>query len=172
MQTLSTYAPRLLAGFGMLALLGGIGLASSRPAHTAGGPVPVTVTNPSLAVTDADAARQAVTGALSLSGPVFSSPYGTLYTVPANKRLVIETVTAISERNDLNAYTIEVDTTTGDMLDQTFFTLLPNGALYETLSQPTRLYADPGSKVQIFTQNNGHNAPFTGVSFSGHLVDL
>ena len=168
----SQLGSRLLAGVGTLALLGGIGLMSSRPARTAGGPVPVTVANPSLAVTDADAARQAVTGNLILSGPVFSSPSGILYTVPASKRLVIETVAAISNRNDANAYTIEVDTITGGVLEQTFVTLLPNSALYSTLAQPLRLYADPGSTIQVIVQNNGHNAPFTGLSFAGHLVDL
>ena len=166
----SQLGSRLLAGVGTLTLLAAIGLFASRPARTAGGPVPVS--NPSLATTDADAARQAVTGNLILSGPVFSSPSGILYTVPASKRLVIETVSAISGRNDANAYTIEVDTITGGVLDQTFVTLLPNSALYSTLAQPLRLYADPGSTIQVIAQNNGHNAPFTVLSFAGHLVDL
>ena len=167
-----TLPARLGGGLALLALVAGVGLFASRPARTAGGPIPVTVANPSLAVTDADAARQAVTGHLLLFGPVFSSPSGTLYTVPADKRLVIETVSASSNRNDANSYTIEVDTTTGGMLDQTFLTLLPNSALYSTVAQPLRLYADPGSMVQVITQNNGHNAPLTGVAFAGHLVDL
>ena len=48
-------APRLFAGFGTLTLLAGIGLLASRPAYTAGGPIAVTVTNPLVGVTDADA---------------------------------------------------------------------------------------------------------------------
>ena len=52
--TQSTLASRLLAGFGTAALLGAIGLFASRPAHTAGGPIPVSVANTPLATTAAD----------------------------------------------------------------------------------------------------------------------
>ena len=38
-----TFGSRLLAGVGVVALLSGIGLGFSRPAHTAGGPIPVAV---------------------------------------------------------------------------------------------------------------------------------
>ena len=48
-------APRLLAGFGTLALVVGIGLAASHPAHTAGGPIAVTIANTPLAVVAVDA---------------------------------------------------------------------------------------------------------------------
>ncbi len=163
-----TTAPRLLAAFGTLALLASAGLfASSRPAHTAGGPVPVTVANTSLAVTDAAAARQAVSRTLTLSGEIFTVPFGTLYTVPANKRLVIETMSAVSNRNDANGYTFFINTTEGGTATQTFFNLVPNGARYSAASQPMRLYVDPGSTIEIGAQNTGNNAPFVTISFSG-----
>ena len=168
----SSLAPRLFAGFGLAALLGGIGLASTRPARSTGGPVPVTVTNPALAVTDAEAARQAVSASVILTGPVFSAPEGTLYTVPANKRLIIETVNGIGNRRDANSYTIELDTIQGGELRQTFFTLLPSTAPYPAFSQTLRLYADPGSQVRAFASSDGRATPFVGLSLSGHLVDL
>ena len=52
-----TLSPRLLAGFGTLVLLASLGLFASRPAHTAGGPIPVSVANPILAVADTESAR-------------------------------------------------------------------------------------------------------------------
>ena len=166
-------APRLLAGFGTAALVTAVGLfASSRPAHTAGGPVPVTVANSSLVVTDADAARQSINGTVVLSGTTFSAPSGTLYTVPANKRLVIETLYAVGGRNDANSYSLEVDTTKNGALFQTFLNLLPTGASYPAVTQPLRLYVEPGTSVTAFAQGNGHNAVFVGLSFTGHLVDL
>ena len=45
---------RLLAGTGLLALLGGVSLAASRPARSVGGPVPVSVTNAPLSTTATD----------------------------------------------------------------------------------------------------------------------
>lgn len=61
-----TLGPRLLAGLGTLTLLAGIGLLASRPAHTTGGPVPVTVTNP---VQNRDSpARQPVDTFITITG--------------------------------------------------------------------------------------------------------
>ena len=56
MNRFTIYLPRLLAGFGTLALFGAIGLLASRPAHTAGGPIPVSVANTPLATTVSDLA--------------------------------------------------------------------------------------------------------------------
>ena len=134
--------------------------------------MPVTVANTSLAVTNADTARQAVSGSLVLSGPTFCAPDGTVYTVPIDKRLVIDTVTVVGNHSDLNSYTIEVDTTQGGTFRQTFLNLLPTGAPFPAFSQSLRLYVDPGTQVKVLTSSNGHNSTFIGFSFFSHLVDL
>ena len=59
MHTLRSLTPRLLAGFGTAALLGAVGLFASHPAHSVGGPVPVTVTNAPLATRPIDIATPA-----------------------------------------------------------------------------------------------------------------
>ena len=169
MNTFNTLSSRLFAGIGTLTLLGTMGLVASRPAHTAGGPVPVTVANTSLAVTDADAARQAVSGTLILTDSAYS---GTLFTIPSDKRLVMETVSIIGNRFDANTYTIEVDTTQGGAFRQICLNLLPNGAPFPALTQPLRLYGDPGTQVKVFASSDGREAKYVGVSFFGHLVNL
>ena len=45
MKLLRILTPRYFAAVSLLALLAAVGLFASRPAHTAGGPVPVTVSN-------------------------------------------------------------------------------------------------------------------------------
>ena len=166
---MTTLTSRLLAGVGTLTLLAGMGLFASRPAHTVSGPVPVTVANTSLAVTDADAARQAVSGTLILTDSAYS---GTLFTIPSDKRLVMETVSIIGNRFDANTYTIEVDTTQGGAFRQICLNLLPNGAPFPALTQPLRLYGDPGTQVKVFASSDGREAKYVGVSFFGHLVNL
>ena len=165
----NTLRVRLVSGLTLLGLLAGIGLFASRPVHGVGGPVPVTVANSSLAVTDTDAARQAVSGTLILTDAV---SFGTLYTIPADKRLVMETAGVVGNRFDTNTYTIEVDTTQGGAFRQTFLNLLPNGAPFPALTQPLRLYGDPGTQVKVFASSDGQRSNFVGVSFSGHLVNL
>ena len=168
----SAAAPRLFAGIGTLTLLAGLGLLASRPAHTAGGPIAVTVTNPLVGVTDADSARQAVSSQITLSGPVFSAPSGTLYTVPADKHLVLESMSVAGNLSDTNKYSIFVTTTQGGVETQTFFDLVPDGSRFPGMIQPMRLYPDPGTKVDIGVQTAGTKTPFVAISFSGHLVNL
>ena len=164
-----TLRVRLVSGLTLLGLFAGLGLFASRPAHTVGGPVPVTVANTSLAVTDADAARQAVSGTLILTDSAYS---GTLFTIPSDKRLVMETVSIIGNRFDANTYTIEMDTTQGGAFRQICLNLLPNGAPSPALIQPLRLYGDPGTQVKVFASSDGREAKYVGVSFFGHLVNL
>ena len=86
MYSLRPLAPRLLAGFGTLALLAAFGLFASRPAHTAGGPVPVTVANSSLATADLDDPdQQPFQVTLSPHSSTTNQATDT-YTVPAGKR--------------------------------------------------------------------------------------
>jgi len=54
--TQKVMVPRLLASFGTVALLTGLGLAASRPARSVGGPVAVSVANTPLATAPTDEA--------------------------------------------------------------------------------------------------------------------
>ena len=119
-------APRLFAGVGTLTLLAGIGLFASRPAHTAGGPVAVSVANTPLAVLNRDTdnpARHAVGDTLNLGSESLGKVLvGSLYTVPANKRLVIEHLSATANQDhDANGYNIEVDTVQNGSQVATYF---------------------------------------------------
>ena len=72
---------------------------------------------------------------------------------------------------DANKYNFFVTTIQGGVETRTFFDFVPDGSRFPGMTQPMRLYPDPGTKVEIFTQSTGSNAPFIGVSFSGHLVN-
>ena len=161
-------APRLLAGFGTLTLLAGLGLFASRPAHTAGGPIAVNVANTPLAVTlGGNAAGQPVEfqPVLSKAGPAT-----TFYTVPAGKRLVIEYVNVVSNTpNDPNRYSFIVIHNTVF----TNFSLVPDGSPFVAASQKVTLFADAGSQVSGFFQYSGGNAsPNLYCTISGYLVDV
>ena len=170
-------APRLLAGFGTLTLLAGIGLFASRPAHTAGGPVAVSVANTPLAVLNRDTdnpARHAVGNTLHLvSESLGTILIGSLYTVPANKRLVVEHLSASANTgHDANGYDIEVDTVQNGSQVATYFNEVPDAAPYSAASQSVRLYGDPGTVVSVNVFPSSHSLPDINVSFSGYLVDL
>ena len=99
-----TLTSRLFAGVGLAALLGAFGLLSSRPAHTAGGPIPVSVAN-TVQTQDGDG-RQPVEGQITISSAT-NAAYGNLvYTVPTGKRLIVESMTLIPTGFDrANGYT-------------------------------------------------------------------
>ena len=171
------FAPRALAGVGLAALLGAVGLASMRPARSVGGPVAVTVTNAPLAVINRDAdnpARLAVGRTITLTSPTAGTILGgVLYTVPANKRLVVEHLSASSSNfNDANGYDIEVDSIQGGSLVRTFFNEVPDAAPFSAASQSVRLYADPGSNFRVAVYPSNKIPPRIIVSFSGYLEDL
>ncbi len=174
MKSLRFFAPRLLAGFGTLALVASIGLFASRPAHTVGGPVPVTVSNTVQNRDSDNSARQPVGITTELSsltpGQIISK---IIYTVPANKRLVIEMASVGSQSStDTNRYRIQLSTTVGTGVSYAIFSAAPSPAPGPGVCQPMRLYADPGTVVFADLLSNANNAPDVAVSFSGYLVDL
>ena len=174
MKTLlsSLFAPRLLASLGIVALLGGIGLFASRPAHTAGGPVPVTVTNTPLATVAVDAAAPSLPIGVQQVIPVMGGFGGdTVYIVPAGKRLVIETISASTEfPTDVpDSYSVLV--VVNKFATFAGISLQPEGSL-AVGSQAVHLYANPGTTVQarIFGKSTANDAK-VGVGISGYLVD-
>ena len=171
MTTPRSFGPRLLAGVGLLALLGGIGLMSSRPARTAGGPIPVTVSNLPLPTlpTDVAAPRQPVgTQVLVTVTGGFGSD--TVYTVPAGKRLVIETISATTEFPNTAPNSYSVLVVINNFAAFSAFPLLPSGS-FASGSQSVHLYADPGTTVlgRVFGKSTASDQ--IGVSLSGYLVD-
>ena len=99
----------------------------------------------------------------------------TEFTVPANKRLVIEYVSAqiiVAEP----IFWFSVKTTAGSAQGTHFFApmALPNVAGLHIVSQQTRLYANPGSTVTIEARRYNDldlDARSGRTGFSGYLVD-
>jgi hypothetical protein len=168
-----TFAPRLLAGLGTAALVAGVGLfASSRPAHTAGGPIAVNVANLPLPTLPADLVAPTQPFQMDLQ-PLSStsSRASQNFTVPAHKRLVIEFVSA--EVNEYpsgsGAYTY-LETTAGGQ-DVTYY--LAN--TYESSARKTqvvRIYADPGTTVTVGANSYGGNGVGTDTEISGYYVNV
>ena len=111
MYSLRPLAPRLLAGIGTLTLLASIILFASRPAHTAGGPVPVTVSN-SVHTQDVDnAAREPFQVEIAFSSSSANSSAS--FPVPSGKQLVLENVSALAYVPDDPVAEVVVRTTAG-----------------------------------------------------------
>jgi len=178
MNTPKTLTPRLFAGLGTLTLLGGIGLAASRPAHTAGGPIAVNVANTPLPTTDTTlAGRTPFSKRLDLTF-VYGYTRGT-YVVPAGKRLVLTYVSAdasvaigtnvllgLSTVNDGAEVEAHLPTTAqGEYLGKDVF----------ATSAPMTVYADPGSTVTFAALQAEGGAGETGglvVSLYGYLENV
>lgn len=172
MNTVHILAPRLVVGLGLLALLGSIGLASMRPAHTAGGPVPVTIAN-TVQNKDLDnPARQPVQASENVSGALGDVLSGTVYLVPTGKRLVVEYASASSNiSGDKNVYSVEIDAGSSNY-SSAYLTVTPNGTPFAALSQPVRLYADAGTTVGMTVYSSRANASKVTVTITGYLVDV
>lgn len=167
----SQFAPRLLAGFGTLTLLAAIGLFASRPAHTAGGPVPVTVAN-TVQNRDTDSpARQPYVGFsdVNFNG---SGLFQALTTVPAGKRLIIESITARYGILPVNTYSVLL-VGTGSNECLAGLSLLPTADPRPLKTQMVRMTAEAGDVVYLQVLSNGvaNNCQLT-VSASGYYVDV
>ena len=180
----SSFGSRLLAGVGTLTLLATIGLFASRPAHTAGGPVPVTVANAPLAVTAADnPAKQPFQAFVSIGlpkGQTFATgqntPTGRTIPVPVGKRLVIQMVSVwrsgtLTPGEGVRAYV-------GCMVNgHEIFYPLPfaptDGTTVPGTMQAVILYADSGTDLEFNAFRSGASGDETDfVSITGYLVDV
>lgn len=100
------------------------------------------------------------------------------FTVPANKHLVIEYVSAGISFSEGVLHRFSVQTSTGSAGGRHFFApiSIPNLPGFYTVSQQTRLYAISGSTVIIEARRtfNPTSGATTGqaVGISGYLVDL
>jgi hypothetical protein len=97
------------------------------------------------------------------------------FTVPANKRLVIEYVSARISLTEGNLHWFSVRTAAGDSTGTHFFAPMPipNLPNIYTISQQTRLYASPGSTVMIEARRTiNFDADSGSAGISGYLVAI
>ena len=170
--SLKPAALRLLAGFGTVALVVGFGLAASRPARTAGGPIAVTVANTPLRVSDPEAARTPFQHTFQTEAPSGTRTSESI-TVPAHKRLVIEYVSA-----SLNEYPPGVGGTAYLVTDAggetVYYYTVSHAQDFNKRSQSVHIYADPGTTLTVGAVSDNFVTPQIGTDteISGYLVDV
>lgn len=177
MNTFRLSIPPLLAAFGTAVLLTGIGLAASRPVQSAAGPIPITIANsplPTTAADDHDRQDVQFNGLLQIVDGGNSDYNDTSCTVPAGKRLVIETGSARASYGDTKRYSVSVFSNGGVAQNsaRADFGILPDGAPFPIGSAHIHQYADAGSAVSVFlyrTSNGG--CSFISSIVTGCLVD-
>ncbi len=173
MLTLKPAAPRFFAAFGLLALVGAVGLVSSRPARTAGGPIAVSVANTPLAVTTASGTP--AEGFIEIGSPTNSVFNKLLYTVPAGKRLSVDTLTLFTGIiGDTSGYTgliIHKDAA-GNEISYFILSAGPGTGGLSGTTQAYHFQAGPGDTIVVDVLKAG-TGPITQavVSLSGTLAD-
>jgi hypothetical protein len=174
MHTLHSFAPRLLAGFGTAALVIAVGLfASSRPAHTAGGPIPVNIANVPLPTTPT--ALAAPTQPFQHTFQIVSGGSARIsesITVPLHKRLVIEYVSASLNELPAAGGSIDLQTTAGG--EQVYYYLTDTIQDFNKRNQSVRIYADPGTTVTVEAVSGDFQPANVGTDteISGYYVDV
>jgi hypothetical protein len=156
---------RLSGGLALLSLVAAVGLVSSRPAHTAGGPIAVNVANTVPTVDVDNAARQPVAINLLPDTEHFGS-----FTVPAGKRLVIQQVSAITTSNTLQEVELNASVSGTDSPLSLPFTATGGGLQYA--GGPVTFYADPGTTVRIFLDGSNSSGDFAQVEIVGYYVNV
>jgi hypothetical protein len=179
----------LLAVCAYLALVGVMAISTVGPAHTQGGkskgpdvrvintsaePVPVSIqgvaqidsSSPlSVKIVETEV-RQPFHAAITESTPLV---------VPAGKRLVIEHVTGLVRTNGADAVCMRMEVETeGQIVTHNFPLTLGSDIGHQRMysfSGPTRLYADPGSQIEVEIFLVGLIGSSTNCSVSGYLVD-
>ena len=176
MITLHTLTPRILAGVGIAALVAAFGLVSSRPAHTAGGPIPVTVANTVQNRDFDDPAHQPFQTVIYFgSTPTKTSA---TITVPTGKELVIENISAFAYvPTDHQAEVLVTTMVAGvQVTEDVGFADRPADGYLVMPVVPVRIYADPGSTVVARMERDtpipsGDNYNNT-VKLSGYFVNI
>jgi len=152
---------------------GAIVLITSRPASSTVGYSLVQVTNGSasaIPVRDLNTAAQepiqfALTPHSSTSKTAIFS-----YTVPVNKRLVIEyyaaTLTQFPQGGYANVY---LQTSIG--ISTNYWVVIPNSTTFVPFNQMTRMYADPGTDVIAQVTSSSGTSCGALVNMTGYLID-
>jgi len=108
--------------------------------------------------------------------PTSRQETGTLYTVPAGKRLVIETVSGRASVNSGTRIRATLHTRSGGFLMPTELIFESQGAdgpeTRWAFTHSVRLYADAGTNVDFtFIRNSSESQGSKSYSFSGYLID-
>ena len=178
MHTLRSLTPRLLAGFGTAALLGAVGLFASHPAHSVGGPVPVTVTNAPLATRPIDIATPAQPFAKRMDLIIDKGIAKGTFTIPANKRLVLTYVSSNCGVAPGATPLFDLDTFVNGQQVESHLPFTRQGAIFGedvfALSCPVTVYADSGTvvTVAILDSDNSTNSGGLIVGLYGYYVDV
>jgi hypothetical protein len=158
-------------GLGTAALVTGVGLfASSRPAHTAGGQVPVTVAN-TVPTTDLDSPDQKPFQ-ITLSPSSSTSNVGEdTYTVPAGKRVVIDYYSAELTEYPLGGYgyVYLITTVNGQTA---YYKVIPPQSSAVPMNQLTKIYADPGTTITADSIESSETSSGGNIILSGHTVTV
>ena len=168
----STLPLQVISGLALSVLLCGLGLFASRPGHTAGGPIPVSVANTPLSTTPTDnPAKQPFQTTVLIT---IDNKFVPLTTVPAGKRLVIESINTFSNyATDSQTYRIVLSPDTRTSLYQSF--VLPPGTVsapYANITQKILMYAEAGQEVDAAVGASGTLSPSVYVSLSGYYVNV
>ena len=172
------------AALGVAVCASALTLAASRPAQTAGGPIPVTVAA-AVPLRDADnAARQPfqasvvyVLGVGTNEGVVDTAGGYSDIAVPAGKRLVIQTVsTSVFNPVVGNVLQGTIQPTAGAVLGSYALpAVTANGTPFPGVTQSLTLYADPSTPITFSaTRKSGFTSTIDRVTFqvSGYLVNV
>ena len=181
----SRIAPRLLAGTGLTALLGAGAIVSSRPAHSTGGPVPVTETSPVTTLAGDGIGKQPFAATINISIASGASggtdngnvtPGTQTVAVPAGKRLVVQMVSVYRSRSLTAGSGVQIflnGNVNGGYASYAMPSAIANGATYAGASQAMTFVADAGTEVLA----NAFRTVTTGaetdtVTVSGYLVNV
>ena len=173
---------KVIGGLTLVSLIAGLGLLASRPAHTAGGPIAVSVANTPLATkpTDVAAPQQPFTASTDY---VFQNgeALGSLDTaggyagiaVPAGKHLVIQTVSLYHIDNNNETIQAYILPTTNGINGAYALPSVPSNATYfPGVTQTMTVYADPGTTVPFnLYRSQSSGIEYVYVIVSGYLVN-
>ena len=185
MNTVRSLTPRLLAGFGTAALIAALGLvAASRPAHTAGGPIAVTVANAPLAVTATDSpAQQPFTANVEITildgsnaGTDNGNTTGTqTVLVPAGKRLIVQTISLYRNGSTPAGSTVQIFVNSAINGIYSAYSLPPapgSDATFSGSTQALTFQADSGTSLVVNAfRNEASGTESETVTVSGYLVN-
>ena len=172
---------RLIGGLTLLTLLTCLGLfVSSRPARTAGGPIPVTVAN-TVPTTAADGPAKQPFQASTFyvitpsytQGHLDSAEGYSNIAVPAGKRLVIQTVSVYEDNaNGQNMQAFIYPLINGIRQGYALPPVPDSGTTYPGVTQSMTLSTDPGSTIIFGVFRSGTaGTNYVTLTVYGYLVD-
>ena len=145
-------------------------LAASRPAHTAGGPIPVNVAN-TVPTTDLDSPDQQPFQYTLSPSSITSNSATDSYTVPAGKRVVIDYYSAQLTQYPAGGYGyLYLITTVGG--NTSYYKILPPQSTTVPTNQLTKIYADPGTAISALVVQSSGSSSGANVNLSGHYVTV